>query len=92
MDEADEEGFPIPSEIALKNAEHLLREMYLISPRRFEVYPTPDGEIADASGGQCDSEGGALCLINLNGNHRRARYSTINTLPDAHDALTNLYQ
>lgn len=102
MDEADEEGFPIPSEIALKNAEHLLREMYLISPRRFEVYPTPDGEIAiDASGGHgrsalllCDSEGGALCLINLNGNHRRARYSTINTLPDAfvHDALTNLYQ
>ena len=102
MDEACEEGFPIPSKIALENAERLLREMYLISPRRFEVYPTPDGEIAiDAPGGHrrsvlllCDSEGGALCLVNMNGTHRRARYSTINTLPDGfvHDALTNLYQ
>ena len=101
-DEACEEGFPIPSEIALENAERLLREMFLISPRRFEVYPTPDGEIAiDAPGGHgrsalllCDSEGGALCLINMNGNHRRAQYSTINTLPDGfvHDALTSLYQ
>ena len=51
-DEALEEGFPVPSEMALENAERLLREMYLISPRRFEVYPTPDGEIAiDAPGG-----------------------------------------
>ena len=102
MDEAREEGFPVPSEMALENAEHLLREMYLISPRRFEVYPTPDGEIAiDASGGHgrsilllCDSKGGTLCLVNLNGTHRRARYSTTNTLPDGfvRDALTDLYQ
>ena len=41
-DEALEEGFPVPAEMALENAERLLREMYLISPRRFEVYPTPD--------------------------------------------------
>ena len=102
MDEARGEGFPIPSEMALENAKHLLREMYLILPRRFEVYPTPDGEIAiDAPGGHgrsvlllCDSEGGALCLIKKNGNHRRARYSTTNTLPDrfVRDALTDLYQ
>ena len=78
-DEARDEGFPQPSDIALQNAERLLREMHGISPRRFEVYPTPDGEIAiDAPDGQgrsvillCDSEGGALCLVNLNGNHRR---------------------
>lgn len=99
-DEARDEGFPQPSKIALKNAERLLREMYGISPRRFEVYPTPDGEIAiDAPDGQgrsvillCDSEGGALCLINFNGNHRRARYSTTETLPDGfvHEALAEL--
>ena len=65
-DEAREEGLPQPSDTALGNAERLLREMYGISPRRFEVYPTPDGEIAiDAPDGQgrsvillCDSEGG----------------------------------
>ena len=99
-DEASDEGFPQPSESALKNAERLLREMYGISPRRFEVYPTPDGEIAiDAPDGQgrsvillCDSEGSALCLVNLNGHHRRARYSTTDTLPDGfvHEALGDL--
>ena len=101
-DEALEEEFPVPSEIALENADRLLREMYLISPRRFEVYPTPDGEIAiDAPGGHrrsvlllCDSEGGVLCLVNMNGNHRRARYDTTNTLPDGfvREALDELHQ
>jgi len=99
-DEARDEGFPQPSKIALENAERLLREIYGISPRRFEVYPTPDGEIAiDAPDGQgrsvillCDSEGGALCLVNFNGNHRRAQYSTTETLPDGfvHQALAEL--
>ncbi len=88
--EAREEGYPIPSERALENAERLLKAMYRISPRHFEVYPTPDGEIAiDAPGGYnrsalllCDSQGGALCLVNMNGNHRRARYSSSERLPD----------
>lgn len=98
--EASEEGFPEPSDMALENAERLLREMYWISPRRFEVYPMPDGEIAiDASDWQrrsvlllCDSEGGALCLVNMNGPHRRARYSTTKTLPDGfvREALADL--
>ncbi len=100
-DEARDEG-PQPSDMALGNAERLLREMYGISPRRFEVYPTPDGEIAiDAPDGHgrsvillCDSAGGALCLVNFNGNHRRARYSTTETLPDGfvHEALAPLKQ
>jgi len=89
-DEAREEGFSQPSDQALQNAERLLKAMYGISPRRFEVYPTPDSEIAiDAPDGQgqsvillCDSDGGALCLVNMNGNHRRARYATTKTLPD----------
>ena len=99
-DEAREEGFPQPSDIPLKNAERLLTEMHGVSPRRFEVYPTQDGEIAiDAPDGQgrsvillCDSEGGALCLVNINGHHHRARYSTTETLPDGfmHEALAEL--
>ena len=100
MDEASEEQFPIPSQIARSNAESLLKKMYEISARRFEVYPTPDGEIAiDAPGGHgrsvivlCSSDGGALCLVNLSGHHRRARYSTADTLPDGflRDALADL--
>ena len=89
-DEAREEDFPVPTDTALRNARRLLRAMYNISPRRFEVYPTPDGEIAvDAPGGRgrsvlllCESSGGALCLVNMKGAHRRARYSDASMLPD----------
>lgn len=99
-DEAREEGFPLPSNAALQSAEILLKEMYGISARRYEVYPTPDGEIAiDAPGGPgrsvlllCGSEGGALCLVNMSGDHRRARYSTTEALPDGfvREALAEL--
>lgn len=90
LDEAAEEGFPATQEAAFDNARRLLRAMYAISPRRFEVYPTPDGEIAiDAPDGRgssvlllCDSDGGSLCLVNMKGRHRRARYSTAEALPD----------
>ena len=100
--EASEEGFLPPSDKALSYAVRLLKGMYAISPRRYEIYPTPDGEIAiDAPGGYgrsvillCDSDGGALCLVNMNGKHRRARYSSIETLPDGflREALTELNQ
>ena len=89
-DEARAEGFPTPTEVAYKNANLLLKEVYRLSRLRFEVYPMPDGEIAiDASDGRggsvlllCDSDGGALCLVNLLGKHRRARYSSVDPLPD----------
>ena len=66
-EEAREEGYPIPSQVAMANAQRLLSEMHQILPRRFEVYPTPDGEVAiDAATGRgssvimlCDSQGGA---------------------------------
>ncbi len=88
--EAREEEFPVPSTHALANARRLLRAVYKLSPQRFEVYPTPDGEVAiDAPGGYgrsvlllCDSDGGALCLVNMDGRHRRARYSDTGSLPD----------
>ena len=99
-EEAQEEDFPTPSPNAIANAERLIKQMHAISQRRLEVYPTPDGEIAiDAPNGRgrsvlvlCDSEGGALCLVHLDGNHRRARYSTAMDLPDGflHKALADL--
>ncbi len=99
-DEARTEGFRTPTDVACKNASRLLKEMYRLSRRRFEVYPMPDGEIAiDASDGQgssvlllCDSDGGALCLVNMRGNHRRAKYSSGDALPDGfvREALVEL--
>ena len=88
--EAHEEGFPVPSELVLSNAERLLNVMYRISPRRFEVYPTPDGEIAiDAPTGTgqsvlllCKPDGGALCLANLLDGHTHNAYTNADALPD----------
>ena len=100
--EAADEGIPEPSATAMENAEHLLKGLYSTSRRRFEVYPTPDAEIAIyAPGGYkrsvlvfCESEGGVLCMVNMNGEHRRARYESARTLPDGfvREALTELDQ
>ena len=98
--EAREEGIPVPSEMALGNARRLLHAVYRMFPRRFEVYPMPDGEIAiHVPGGPgrsilllCGSDGGALCSVNMGGAHRRARYSDTRRLPDGfvRDALAEL--
>ena len=98
--EAREDGFPAPSDTAAENARRLLHDMYRILPRRFEIYPMPDGEVAlDVPGGPsrsvlllCGSDGGALCSVNMNGAHRRARYSDARELPDGflRDALAEL--
>lgn len=98
--EARDEEFPVPSDAALANARRLLRKIDENSARRIEVYPTPDGEIAIDTSNEfgrsalllCDSGGGALCLVNLNGKHRRARYPDAGRLPDdfVRDALVDL--
>ena len=98
--DAEEDGLEVPSEVAFANAERLLKEMYRISPRRFVVYPVSGGRIAiDARGRNdriavltCDSDGGALCLVTIDGESRRARYSTARRLPDGfiREALTAL--
>ena len=98
--EARQEEYPLPADAALANARRLLPAMYGLLPCRFEVYPTPDGEIAvhsPAESGRsvlvlCDSDGGALCLVNMNGAHRRARYFDAGLLPDGfvREALAEL--
>lgn len=100
--EALEERFEPPSAKAIETAERLLRAMYTLRPQRFEVYPTQEGEVdVSASGGRgrsvilvCDSAGGALCSVNLNGRHRRAVYDPVSAaaLPDGfvRDALAEL--
>lgn len=100
VDEAREEGFPLPSGKALKSASHLLRIMYGMFPQRFEVYPTQDGDITlGAYGGPkesvlllCEPEGGAVCSVYISGDYRQKRYATADALPDEFlvDALCDL--
>ena len=102
QDEAREQDFPIPTETALNNAERLLKTMFNILPRRFEVYPMPNGAIAiQASKAPkiaisvlCEPDGGALCLVSAPDHSRRAWYSTANILPDGflYEALSTLEQ
>ena len=90
IDEAEEENYPIPTSLAIENGERILRVMYQIYPRRYEVYPTPDGHVAiDAPDGNgrsimviCSSDGGAMCMVNFGNGDRRARYSSASQLPD----------
>ena len=99
-DEGLDEGYPLPTQLALANADRILRRMHALFPTRLEVYPTPDGEVAIVAPGAprrsvmvlCDSNGGALCTVNMDGEHRRARYATANSLPNGflRDALDEL--
>ena len=99
-DEADEEGIPPPSELAVANANRLIRAIYDILPRQYLVELLPEGVIAITIPGGfrcsvmllCESEGGALCSVNMNGKHRRKRYPHANQLPDRllREALSEL--
>ena len=103
VEEAQEEGFDIPTLPAISNAERLLRSLYQIAPRRFEVYPMQDGDIALHGPGRpsrwfvlyCSLDGGALCTAGIEGERYHRRYPSTDDLPDAFtrnalDALDNL--
>ena len=92
IDEAGEDGFDPPSDLALRNADPLLRGLYAHRPCRFEVYPTPDREVAiyALENGRsvlvlCGSDGSVRCSVDLNGKkHCRAYYDPafVADLPD----------
>ena len=99
-EEADEEGILPPSESAVANADRLIREIYDILPRQYLVELLPEGVIAITIPGGfrcsvmllCESEGGTLCSVNMNGENRRKRYPHANQLPDSflREALSEL--
>ena len=101
-DEAEEEGIAPPSELAITNADRLLRATYDILPRQCMVGLLPEGVIAISIPGGfrcsvallCESDGGALCSVNMNGKHRRKRYPHTDQLPDRfiREALSELGQ
>ena len=90
VEDAEDADYPVPEIIAFNNAEQLLNDLYAISPRHYGVYPLSDGEISiDAPNGKgssvwfiCYSKGDISCLVNIKGKHRRARYSSLEGLPD----------
>ena len=101
-EEAREDGLPIPSQDLLASAEHLLRKLYPVWPHRFEVYPSPDGEIVIDAPNRldssvllfCEPKGGVLCLVHIKGEQRSKRYSSSDTLPDEFltQALGSLFE
>lgn len=88
--EAEEEGWPTPSERACSSARRLLVEMFEILPCRYEVYPTSHGEIAiDLPSGfsasilvVCTSESRAMYFVTAEGEDRIRENLPINDLPD----------
>ena len=99
-EESRELDVAIPSASAHRNVRRLLPAMYRVSPCRFFVYPLHDGEIAiDATSRNrdsvivvCDSGEGAVCLVSIGRDNRRARYADADRLPDAflREALAEL--
>ena len=97
VDEAQSEGYEIPSSDAIVNARRIIKRIYDNLSHPFQVYPMPDGEvavdIANDDGSSvlilCCSDGGTLCFVNINGNQRRAHYSNSDALLDSfmHEAL-----
>ncbi len=101
-DEAQSEGYQIPSTAAIVNAKRIIKCIYDNLSHPFQVYPMPDGEVAvDVTNDDGNSvlilscsDGGTLCFVNINGNQRIARYSNSDALPDCfmHEALEELHQ
>ena len=99
-EEADEKEFTPPSDLAIENAECLLRALYDILPWRYEVYPMSYGMVAiDAANGQgasvialCESDGGAMWVSNLKSGQGGNHYKSADALPDAllREALSEL--
>ena len=80
-DEAREEGFDPPAELAVKNARRLLQCMYTTRPCRYEVYPTSDREMAIyvPEGRRsvlvtCAPDGSARCSTSLGRKRSRTYY------------------
>ena len=100
--EAGQEEYPTPSIGLVEDARRLVRAMYAIWSRRFEVYPTEDGEISiDVPSGYgrllvvvCSPDGSVQCSLVLDGDYRSERYDSAGELPDEflREALLTLQQ
>ena len=82
-DEANEEGHPEPTLLAIQRATTLVQKMYQILPQRYDIYTTDDGEIV-IDGGKperrifafCYPDGDVLLIGWIDGQRRRLRVSS----------------
>lgn len=89
-EEAAEEGWAIADDATIAKAERVFGGMFSYAPRPYAIYAMPDGEIAiDAHNPQgskvvvvCDADGGARCLVYLDGEFERRDYDAASVLPD----------
>ena len=88
---AEDDEMEVPSPLAVSNAYHLINEMFQVSPRRYAVYPLPEGCIgidaraADKKGivlVSCGSDGSVVCHLSIEGDSRWHRYQDVSYLPD----------
>lgn len=90
QNEAEAEGWPVPSDRACTAARRVLVEMFEILPCRYEVYPTSHGEIAidlpsDFSVSilvVCASDSHAMYFVTSGGKDRIQEHVPVNKLPD----------
>ncbi len=88
--EAQEDGFPEPTELAVGAAGEMLRRLVLETVIEPAVYPTEDREIAITFGALdasvmllCRADGGVACYSSIRGDLSSAVYSSADRLPDA---------
>lgn len=98
-EEAHDDGSPIPSHLAHRNAHRLLERMFRICQVRYSVYPLHDGEIViearSAKGSLlvvCRSDGRVGCSVRIEHRSRTERYHDASSLPNGfmRDALREL--
>ena len=96
-EEAAEEGWAVPDDATIARAERVFGGMFNYAPRPYAIYAMPYGEIAiDAHSPQgrkvvvvCAADGGARCLVYLDGEFESRDYDDPSALPDdfVRDAL-----
>ena len=87
---AAEENLVPPSSDSVRNADRVLRAMYISAPRTYAIYPMPEGEVAiDAHTPRgtkvvviCGADGSAHCLTYIDGEFGRREYKDVSDVPD----------
>ena len=92
VEDAKEEGWTEPTPDGMKTAAELVRILYDISPRRYDIYPMEDGEVVIDGGDQgrrigvfCFPDGRVLYIGWADGQRQRLRGMRTEDIP--HDFL-----
>ena len=87
IDEAREDGYPVPTPQAMDNARLLVEAMYHIRPMRYDIYPMDDGEVVIDGGDKrrigvfCYPDGSVLYIGWADGERVRIRRDDSKDIP-----------